>query len=331
MNWDQVLILKVSAAKKHRGWRVCLSMALALVDVLWGVAAGLTIEHASGQGTSIRFAVIGDFGVADTPTAEVAALVKSWSPDLVITMGDNNYPDGSASTIDENVGQFYHEFISPYRGKYGVGADTNRFFPSLGNHDWDTVGAAPYLDYFTLPGNERYYDFVRGPVQFFAVDSDGREPDGITLSSKQGDWLKSRLGASTALWRVVYFHHAAYSSGDHGSTVDMQWPFADWGASVVMAGHDHDYERMLLDGLPYFVNGAGGNRLYEFHSIVPGSRSRYNSDQGAMLVEATAKTITYQFVNRKGVTIDTFAQCAPSVDGPTMMRCLPSVWGGRKR
>ncbi|MEO5951636.1 MAG: hypothetical protein ABIQ44_04125, partial [Chloroflexia bacterium] len=164
-----------------------------------------------------------------------------------------------------------------------------------------------------------------------AVDSDAREPDRITSTSKQGAWLKSRLAASTARWRLVYFHHAAYSSGDHGSTAEMQWPFADWGASVVMAGHDHDYERILLDGLPNFVNGAGGNGLYEFHSVVPGSRMRYNADQGAMLVEATSKTITYQFVNRKGDTIDTFAQCSPAETRLTTRGCLPSVWGGRKR
>ncbi len=85
----------------------------------------------------------------------MAVLIKNWDPDLIITTGDNNYPDGAADTIDENIGQYFHEFIAPYKGSYGEGAQENRFFPSLGNHDWHSPDAQPYLDYFTLPGNER--------------------------------------------------------------------------------------------------------------------------------------------------------------------------------
>ncbi len=195
--------------------------------------------------------------------------MKSWDPDLVIALGDNNYPDGAASTIDENIGQFYHEFIAPYRGQYGRGADVNRFFPSLGNHDWDSDRASPYLDYFTPPGNERYYEFVRGSVDFFALDSDEQEPDGNTAGSAQGQWLQMQLATSGSPRRVVYFHEAAYSSGDHGNNATMQWPFAEWGASVVMSGHDPDYERILVDGLPYFVNGAGVTGCTAFTRPLP--------------------------------------------------------------
>ena len=40
----------------------------------------------------------------------------------------------------------------------------------------------------------------------------------------------------------------------------MQWPFKDWGADAVLTGHDHIYERLLVNGIPYFVNGIGGAR-----------------------------------------------------------------------
>src|SRR5581483_7966386 len=61
-----------------------------------------------------HFAVIGDFSsnLQTPPTRDVANLVKGWNPDFVATVGDNNYPDGAASTIDSNVGQWYHQFIS---------------------------------------------------------------------------------------------------------------------------------------------------------------------------------------------------------------------------
>ncbi|MEJ2300503.1 MAG: metallophosphoesterase [Anaerolineales bacterium] len=254
----------------------------------------------------VRFAVIGDYGNGEQSEADVAELVKSWNPDFIITTGDNNYASGEASTIDENIGQFYHQFIYPYQGTYGAGAEANRLFPSLGNHDWYTAGAQPYLDYFELPGNERYYDFEWGPVHLFALDGDPNEPDGVGASSDQAAWLQSRLADSTAPWKIVYNHFPPFSSGPHGNTDWIQWPFQEWGATAVLAGHDHTYERLLVDGLPYFVNGLGGAAKYNFESPVPGSQIRYNADFGAMLIEASEESLTFQFINRKGEVIDTY-------------------------
>ena len=107
----------------------------------------------SRPGDAITFAVIGDMGYAGPDEQAVAELVASWRPDLVITLGDNNYPDGAQETIDANIGQYYHAYIAPYRGRYGDGADVNRFFPTAGNHDWRSGDLAPYLQYFELPGN----------------------------------------------------------------------------------------------------------------------------------------------------------------------------------
>jgi hypothetical protein len=259
----------------------------------------------------LRFAVIGDFGGGGQPEADVAALVKSWKPQLIITTGDNNYPDGSGETIDQKIGQFYSEFISPYTGEYGAGADENRFFPSLGNHDWNTDQAQPYLDYFTLPGNERYYSFVRGPVHFFVLDSDSREPDGVGKSSLQATWLQEQLAASESPWKIVYFHHAPYSSGLHGPVDWMQWPFAAWGVDFVLSGHDHTYERISRDGITYFVNGLGGGSIYTFVIIMEGSQVRYNDDYGAMIVDASDNWIKFQFVNRQEQVIDDFAVSKP--------------------
>ncbi len=254
----------------------------------------------------IRFGVIGDYGEGNQAEADVANLVKSWNPDFIITVGDNNYPEGAAETIDQNIGQFYHQFIYPYNGAFGQGADKIRFFPTLGNHDWDTQHAKPYFDYFKLPGNQRYYDFVWGPVHFFAVDADSREPDGVGASSVQAQWLKAKLAESQSVWNVVYFHQPAFSSGIHGSTDWMDWPFKKWGASVVMSGHDHTYERLNIDGLTYFVNGLGGGPIYSFESVLPGSRMRFNNDYGAMLVTADDQRMSFQFITRKGDVIDTY-------------------------
>ena len=256
---------------------------------------------------SIRFAVIGDYGSGKPYERDVAHLVKSWDPDFITTTGDNNYPVGAPETIDENIGKFFHEFIGSYKGKYGQGASKNRFFPIPGHRDWDTEQLNPYLDYFTLPGNERYYDFTWGPVHFFMLDTDEREPDGATHLSEQARWLKWKLSSSNMPWKLVYAHHAPYTSHKVDDIKRMRWPFGAWGADAVLSGYYHVYERLSIEGIPYFVNGAGGSTVSSFGEEDPHSQYRYNRDYGAILVEASEEAIKFTFINRKGKLIDSFS------------------------
>jgi hypothetical protein len=284
---------------------------------LSALAVGCSSSDEDGQrgasnATPLYFAVIGDYGSAADPLGSlvgneggVAALIESKNVDFIVTTGDNNYPSGAAGTIDGNIGQFYARFIGSYTGQYGPGSDSNRFWPSPGNHDWNTPGLVPYLDYFTLPGNERYYEVDLGLVHLFAIDSDGDEPDGTTATSVQGQWLQAQLAASTSCFDLVYFHHPAYSSGDHGSSVRMQWPFEEWGADVVMAGHDHSYERLQVGGIPYFVSGLGGAGIYQFGTPIPESQVRYNAAHGALFVRATDAGMVFEFIDVNGVVSDT--------------------------
>jgi tartrate-resistant acid phosphatase type 5 len=271
----------------------------------------------------MRFAVIGDFGVDTPDESRVANLVKQTHPDFIITVGDNNYPSGEATTIDSNIGQYYSEFIGDYHGSRGKGSPINRFFPSLGNHDWyATNGSQPYLDYFTsLPGNRRYYDFVQGDVHFFAVDADDHEPDGNTADSVQAHWLHDAMAKSTSCFNIVYFHQPPFSSGPpQFIQQQMNWPFHAWGADLVLSGHQHQYERLEIDGIPYVVDGLGGalNR-FMFPAQAPGSLVRYNDDFGALLVEVMDGELDFRFRNVRDEIIDAFTinkTCANS-DGGT--------------
>ncbi len=312
-----------------RGWKSIPFGLLLLGALAFGAPDA---ERAIGPGTvpptpppaRVRFAVIGDSGQAGPPAEAVARLVQSWNPDFVVTTGDNNYPRGEARTIDGNIGRYYHMFIAPYRGRYGPGADRNRFFPTLGNHDWAAASARAYFDYFSLPGNERYYDVRWGPVHLFFLDSDPREPDGITADSRQARWLRARLEASDAPWRLVILHHPPYSSGLHGSTPALQWPFAAWGVTTVLAGHDHVYERIERDGILYFVNGLGGHPArYPFRTPIPGSRVRYREQYGAMRVEADACRIVFRFITIDGRWIDTATRRHPACEAWKGMRLPP--------
>lgn len=286
---------------------------------LWCEVAALKEEG------SLQFAAIGDFGSGSGNEAAVADLVTGWNPDLIITAGDNRY--GSTS-FDQVVGQFYCDYLADAgSGSFCAGGNslTNDFFPSPGNHDYnDGGGLNEYLDYFTLPGpgtvssdtsgSERFYDFVQGPVHFFAIDSQGVS-NSAADELVQRNWLRQGLAASTAPWQVVFFHHAPYSSASHGNTMVMQWPFATWGADAVITGQDHSYERVSWNGIPYFVNGLGGMSIYGFNTPIIGSQVRYNGDYGAMRITASNASLNFQFLDAAGMLIDdhTVEQGGPRV------------------
>jgi len=304
---------------------------ISIVALLLGATVFSSFSSATSANTSTaRFAVIGDFGTARSKEKAVADLIHGWDVDFVATVGDNNYPDGLMPTMDENVGQHYQQYIKPYIGNYCSGSpDVNRFFPALGNHDWHSItcnatGTActgAHFDYFDLPGNERYYDVLWGPVHLFIVNSNYEEPDGTKSDSRQAAWLQTQLAASTAAWKLVFMHHAPYSSSaKHGSTTRMQWPYKEWGASAVLAGHDHVYERLLVGDLLYFVDGLGGATPYSFMDTpLRESQARYSDDHGALLVEASNASITFQFFNTSGELIDTYSLKSeiPTTDAPT--------------
>ena len=103
------------------------------------------------------------------------------------------------------------------------------------------------------------------------------------------------IDAPAGKW--VLFHHAAYVSG--GQTEGMRWPYAAWGADMVIAAHRHFYERLAIDGIPYIVSGLGVNSD-DGPQTNPASQAFYTgNDTGALLVIAcdTAMHLEYRTVN----------------------------------
>ncbi len=253
------------------------------------------------------FAVIGDYGTQDASEAAVAKLVKGWSPAFIVTTGDNIYPHGGGD-YDLAIGAFYADYIGSYKGRAGAGSMQNRFWPSPGNHDWaGNEDLEKYRAFFTLPegpGGERYYDVALDPeglAHLYVLDSDPHEPDGIDASSKQAAWLRERLAANanTSCFHLVAFHHPPFTTlTGHGPSPALRWPFKSWGADLVLSGHNHHYERMVIDGLTYVISGNGGAHLYE-HRSAPGPESVFFDDthfgalrvgvaRGELFVEAMA-------------------------------------------
>ena len=272
----------------------------------------------------VTFAVIGDYGMGDRNEAAVAKLVASWDPDFIVTTGDDYYNVAGGRGVGKyanSTGAYYGRWLKdtavPPKVRAGEEATRNAFFPALGNHDYSDATPAldTYLTYFTLPGagftntsgNERYYDFTHGPVRFFVLNSNPEEPDDYGPLSQQAVWLRAQMRTSKAPFNVVLLHHPPFSSDNvHASIPSAKWPFALWGADAVISGHAHTYERILQDGIVFFVNGLGGAKRYGFVEPVPGSAARYSADWGAQKVTASSKEMVFSFYNTKGELVDEY-------------------------
>jgi tartrate-resistant acid phosphatase type 5 len=321
------------------------------------------------------FAALGDYGVAyyaidntDFPTPTdpnnekaVANLIKRWKVNHILALGDNSYPHGYKNSVDYNVGQFYSNYIYPYKTDYDPNthyisnATSNMFWPLLGNHDYNVKSSlpdiSPYLSYFTLDpsnnvvnnGNERYYTFTKGTVQFFVLNTEAAvEPDGTTFdgsdtkqyrgfigsktygkftgnSITQYQWFLTQVKASRAKWKIALLHSSPYSSGFGGSQPPgRQWPFAQMGIDAVISADVHNYERLIVDNIPYIISGLGGAKISPFGDApkppLKESRVRYDKNFGALKIEANENYLTFTFYSVDNVIQDTY-RLSPASNG----------------
>jgi acid phosphatase type 7 len=193
----------------------------------------------------VRFLVFGDSGGGGSDQYALLEQMYTVPYELMIHTGDLAYDSGTIGQVEDTV--------------FGVYGDLFRnipFFPASGNHDYGTMQGAPFRDVFNLPGNEKWYSYDWGHVHFVALDTEADY-------STQMTWLEQDLAATTRPWKIIYMHRPPYSSGLHGSDTTLRnklQPIAErYGVQLVLAGHDHDYERIKpQNGVAYVVTGGGG-------------------------------------------------------------------------
>ena len=213
------------------------------------------VHQLPNEKDSVKFAVIGDSGTGDRAQYQVGArLEQAWKAfpfTFAIMLGDNLY--GSERPQD-----YEQKFEKPYAPLLSGGV---KFYAALGNHDDPNQR---YYKPFNMDGKQ-YYTFKQGPVRFFVLDSNYLDQDQLT-------WLEQELSASREPWKVAYFHHPLYSSGErHGSEDDLRERleplFKAHGVSVVFAGHEHFYERIKPQhGIAYFISGGSRQAPCREHS-----------------------------------------------------------------
>jgi 3',5'-cyclic AMP phosphodiesterase CpdA len=245
------------------------------------------------QQDSLKFAVIGDTGTGDKPEYDIGQRLAteraSFPFDMVLMLGDNMYGRQEAQ-------DFVAKFERPYAPLLSSGV---KFYATLGNHDNQTNRS---YGGFNMNG-ERYYSYVKKQVRFVVLDSNQMDP-------RQLAWIDTTMKQASEEWKICYFHHPIYSdAGRHGSDIQLRVVleplFVKYGISVVLAGHDHVYERFKPQkGITYFVAGSGGQLARGDVHPSQMTAAYFDRDQAFMLAEISGDDMYFETRSRTGQTVD---------------------------
>ncbi len=247
------------------------------------------------------FVGAGDISSCDSSAGEAtAALIKN-VPGTVFTTGDNAYPDGS----------LFEYFVC-----YGLtwGAFKNRTYPAPGNHDYHTPNAKAYFRYFGKRAGDPakgYYSYSLGTWHIIVLNS--HLP--TNAGSAQEEWLRADLAAHPTVCTLAYWHNPLFSSGvTHGSDPQMRplWQaLYEYGADLVLNGHEHNYERFApqdpdghLDetqGIREFVIGTGGGEQhYPLGTPLANSEVRNSDTFGVLKLTLHPSSYSWEFIPEAG-------------------------------
>jgi hypothetical protein len=236
----------------------------------------------------------GDIGDCSTRGSELTAQLLDRIPGTMFTAGDNAYPSGRT----ENFRDCYH----PTWGRH-----LNRTRPAPGNHEYESAGAAPYFQYFgdrAGPPGLGYYSYTLGNWRVLSLNSEV----GIDAGSAQMVWLRSELSSNPAACALAYFHKPLFSSGFHGDQSQMRemWRVLyEFGVDVVVAAHEHNYERFAPQdflgrfdtarGIRQFIVGTGGTALRPVGPPRPNSEV-HGSSWGVLMLTLEDGRYRWEFV-----------------------------------
>jgi len=242
----------------------------------------------------------GDIAACGSEDDEATAALLDRLPGTILALGDLAYQRGSAA-----------EFRRCYAPGWGRHASRTR--PAPGNHEYQTDRAAGYFGYFggrAGPPDKGWYSFDLGSWHLVALNSNCEQVGGCHPGSEQERWLRADLAAHPARCTLAYWHHPRFSSGSrHGgsSQVAGLWEaLYDGGADVVLAGHEHNYERFAplgrggevdqARGVRQFVVGTGGRSHYRFGDPLPGSQARSSTTFGVLALRLADRSYDWRFV-----------------------------------
>lgn len=218
-----------------------------------GSVGPLPFRAGRTRGESFRFAAYGDTRTGHRVHRDLIDALAPENVDFVIHSGDMVESGGK-----EDQWRLFIRLESPVIAKAPI-------FGSIGNHD-----SSPrlyferyFLTELVASGNRYYYqDF--GDVRVVNLDSEVE----LRRGSAQYRFAETALreGAQKNQLMLISLHYPPYSSGAHGSNLEMREVLGElaprFGVEVVLAGHDHNYERTKrIDGVTYIVAASAGANI----------------------------------------------------------------------
>lgn len=252
----------------------------------------------------VALVVFGDSGSGLPMQTRVARSLDRTRFELALHTGDLVYPEGELSDYPARV-------FEPY----GAWMRARPFYPSIGNHDAETRRAGPLLDVFALPGSEaggeRFYRVDWGPVRAIAIDT---ETSDLKEGSPQHRFIVESLEGAEDRWTIVYGHRPLFTTGRHEEEKGLRYlarALTRAGADLVIAGHNHIYERLEPfegSGPPYAVTGGGGAILYP--SLLGRNRSAtrsvvFEARHHFVKIVATRERLQLRAIDTRGRIFDT--------------------------
>jgi hypothetical protein len=193
--------------------------------------------------------------------APLARLLTDLGGDIFLA-GDLAYENGS---LDD-----FRRCFDPDFGRF-----RSRLWASPGNHDYQTANATGYFSYFgdrAGPDRNGYYAVRSATWKVLMLNSSVPHVRG----TPQVEFVRQELIRDPARCTLAVMHYPFDSSGPNGPTPDLRdlWEVMyDGGVDVVVAGHDHIYERHApfdasqradpAKGIRLFIAGTGGAGLYQ--------------------------------------------------------------------
>jgi hypothetical protein len=250
---------------------------------------------------------VGDIASCTTTRDEKVAALLAGTSGPVALLGDVVYPSGTPA-------EFAQCFDPAWRGY------KDRLRPAAGNHEYYTPGAAGYQEYFGAaagaPG-KFWYAYDAGSWRVFVLNSNCAQVGGCGEGSEQMRWFRAELAAAAGRkCTLAYWHHPRYSSGQYGADPKVApfWQaFQDAGGDVVLAGHEHFYERFArmnstgswdaTTGVRSFIVGTGGAELRSPVAVAPGSNVRIPRAVGVLELTLRDADYDWAFVPVDGAPI----------------------------
>jgi calcineurin-like phosphoesterase family protein len=307
-------------------------LLLAIMSVVVAGLTGAPRAPASGGG-DVEVVAVGDIacdpaspefnhGMGRSSVCQQAAtyaLAKRLAPDAVLALGDTQYFCGG-----------YEAYLKSYDLSWGN--LLARTYPVVGNHEYLTApgptsnsegggtgcdasntGAVGYFKYFAdAPGHgaagQGWYSFDRGAWHLIALNSSCQKAHGCGPTSAQGKWLTADLAAHQHQCVLAYWHIPFWSSGGRAepNSAAFVQQLAAAHADVILAGHDHIYERFAPQnavgaadpaGLRAFVVGTGGANHTSIAAVAPNSKVRFTNTYGVLDLMLHPTGYDWSFVN----------------------------------